>query len=344
MDWFNSLITGVWLQFLDVLNYPFDPSQRIYIPFLASSFVIAAVLYMRSPAFTKDVRPGRRGLLGLFSFIFPRKVWSHPSAWVDVRYFIPHQLVRLLIYVNFSILVISLSSNSIVVGLQELAGVSSLSVVSPSNIPLGICYAVVAIIVIDFNAFYIHYLQHKIPVLWEFHKVHHSASVLHPLSNYREHPVDNFSYALMNGLVIGLMAGIVQFFFAVKATDIYIAAIGLSILRFGFNAVGYNLRHSHIWLRWPGFLGYVVGCPAHHQIHHSCKPEHIDRNFAFILPVWDLMFGTFYLPKEEEELLIGLGDGTEGDYKSFISIYMLPFKNLYRSRMTQANGERKVPD
>ncbi len=60
--------------------------------------------------------------------------------------------------------------------------------------------------------------------------------------------------------------------------------LGVPVLMFMFNLLGYNLRHSHIWLRWPGKWAMIFGSPAHHQIHHSCHPDHIDKNFAFMFP------------------------------------------------------------
>ncbi len=341
MDMFNGLATEIWLQLLEVLSYPIDPHQRLYIPYLLATLAIVGILYFLSLVKAEGFRPGQGIFRGFFSFLFPRSVWSNPSAWVDVRYFIPHQFVRLLIYVDLSVFVISLTSNWSLAGLQALSGEQSLSIASPDSIPVGVCYAVVAILVVDFTAFFLHYLQHKIPLLWEFHKVHHSVSVLHPISNYREHPVDNLLYGVALGIVLGALAGIVQFLFAVDPADLAIGIIGFAVSKFAFNMLGYNLRHSHIWLRWPGVLGYVFGCPAHHQIHHSCKPEHIDRNLAFMFPVWDLIFGTFCLPDKEVELVFGIGDGTEAEYKSFASIYYLPFRNLLWPRESQTDGERE---
>ena len=160
--------------------------------------------------------------------------------------------------------------------------------------------------------------------------MHHSAEVLNPLSNYREHPIDNVVYAAVLAIGAGTTAGVFQSLFGVEPSLVNI--LGINSGAFLFNISGYHLRHSHIWLRWPGPLAYLFGCPAHHQIHHSCKPEHINKNMAFIFPVWDLLFGTFYLPKQREELVFGIGDGTEAEYKSFLSIYFRPFTELFNRR------------
>ena len=101
-----------------------------------------------------------------------------------------------------------------------------------------------------------------------------------------------------------------------------------------YNLLGYNLRHSHIWLRWPGILSKVFGSPAHHQVHHSCHPDHIDRNFAFIFPLWDVLFGSFCLPADDRDLRFGLGNGEESTFRSCLGLYLLPFRNLVRRYRT----------
>ena len=71
-------------------------------------------------------------------------------------------------------------------------------------------YGLASVAVFDLVAWVLHYCQHRIPILWEFHKVHHSARVMHPLTNYREHPVDNALYAIGLGASTGLVAASVS--------------------------------------------------------------------------------------------------------------------------------------
>ena len=156
------------------------------------------------------------------------------------------------------------------------------------------------------------------------------AEVLHPLTNYREHPIDNVAYAIANGIATGLVIGGCQFLFAVPPTHLLIPMLGISVLPFLFNFMGYNLRHSHIWVRWPGALAYLWGCPAHHQIHHSYRPKHINKNFAFMFPVWDVIFGTYVMPDDERDIRFGLGTSEEREYRSCLSLYFLPFVKTYR--------------
>jgi sterol desaturase/sphingolipid hydroxylase (fatty acid hydroxylase superfamily) len=310
---------------VSVLNIPLDAREHLYAPYLVASLLVAAAVYVRTLRRPDETRS--RGVGGYVRFLFPEKIWSEPSAWVDVRYVVPHQMVRVWIYgpfVVFATLKIAEGSHGVIV---HLTGPDPLFFGGPSLATRLLTTLAVAVAV-DFAAYLVHYLQHKNPILWEFHRVHHSAVVLHPLTNYREHPVDNLVYALAQSAAAGATSGCFLALFGIDPAPVEIA--GVSFLALLFNVLGYHLRHSHIWLRWPGFLAYVFGCPAHHQIHHSCQPEHIDKNLAFYFPIWDVLFGTFCLPKREPKIISGLGDGTEGEYSSFLRIYALPFARLYR--------------
>ena len=309
-------------RFLLVLGSPFDPEQRVFILWLCTSLLFALFVFVRS---FPGLRDGKTSVpSALWRFLFPKAVWNHASAWLDVRYFFFHQTFRVVLYEGAL-----MATVSAVVFEKSSTLLLSLSGQSPrlaSDIwGLELAYALLAVSLSDFVTYALHFYQHKNPFLWEFHKVHHSPPVMHPLTNYREHPVDNLFYALGNGVAIGLSGSIISYClgYIPEMATIY----GISVFSFLFNSLGYNLRHSHIWLRWPGKWGYVFGCPAHHHIHHSCHPEHIDKNFAFIFPIWDVVFGTFCLPNDNGQVKFGLGDGQEAVYTSCLDLYVLPVKN-----------------
>ena len=77
-----------------------------------------------------------------------------------------------------------------------------------------------------------------------------------------------------------------------------------------FNALGANLRHSHIWLSYGRVMEHIFISPAQHQIHHSVAIKHHDKNYGSMFAIWDWMFGTLYIPDEMEEIVYGVSDGT----------------------------------
>jgi sterol desaturase/sphingolipid hydroxylase (fatty acid hydroxylase superfamily) len=175
-----------------------------------------------------------------------------------------------------------------------------------------------------------HYLQHKVPVLWEFHKVHHSAEVLTPITAFRVHPVDDLLTLSLTALFTGIVQGL---FHAVVGTGIAdIQVLGVNVLLFAWYIFGFHLRHSHVWLAYPAWLSHVLVSPAQHQIHHSSAPRHFDRNMGFIFAFWDALAGTLYVPKAREELNYGLYGEEPGQFGSVAALYIRPFQNLWTKR------------
>jgi sterol desaturase/sphingolipid hydroxylase (fatty acid hydroxylase superfamily) len=142
-----------------------------------------------------------------------------------------------------------------------------------------------------------HYLSHRIPFLWEFHKVHHTAEVLSPITNFRVHPVDSVVFFNILRLFVGATGGVLSYLqlgnpFAVGGTNVIMVA---------FIFLTVHLQHSHVWLATTGPLGRVILSPAHHQIHHSDDPIHFDKNFGACLSIFDWVFGTLHMPQRQRE-------------------------------------------
>lgn len=299
--------------------YPFDPDHRIFILYLATSAIIAYGIYRVSKPKATSASPS------FLKFLFPKSVWSHPSAWLDLRYFFFHNLVGHFLMLGLGIWAMSVSFEWVSGGSAFHEAVRASNSATLLDLAITILYMLVYTLVVDFIGYGSHYLQHKLPILWHFHKVHHSAPVMHPLTNFREHPVDNLFYKLVIGFGGGLVAGLM-----INVTG-YVPAlptlIGVPVLMFAFNVVGYNLRHSHIWLRWPGRWSMIFPSPAHHHIHHSCHPDHIDKNFAFVFPMWDVIFKTYHVPEDNRDVRFGVAEGEAEGLTSCLRLYAVPFRD-----------------
>ena len=105
-----------------------------------------------------------------------------------------------------------------------------------------------------------------VPFLWEFHKVHHSALVLTPMTVYRSHPVESFFYATRMAIAQGCAVGLCYFLFGptLSMADI----LGANVFIFAFNVMGSNLRHSHVKWSWGKHIEKWFISPLQHQIHH----------------------------------------------------------------------------
>lgn len=145
-----------------------------------------------------------------------------------------------------------------------------------------------------------HWLSHKVPLLWEFHKVHHSAESLSLLTNFRVHPVDTIIFYNLVALVTGVVAAIVSH---ALGGSVDMLAIGGSNLLVHLSSVLFtHLQHSHIWVGFGPRWGRIILGPAHHQIHHSTDQRHYDRNFGASLALWDRLFGTFHRPAAQRDV------------------------------------------
>jgi sterol desaturase/sphingolipid hydroxylase (fatty acid hydroxylase superfamily) len=174
----------------------------------------------------------------------------------------------------------------------------------------------------DFARYLGHWLEHRVPALWELHKVHHSAEVLNFITAERHHPLSLVFFALLSAAVIVPVNAI--FLFAFPGVLSPLALFGANAFWVVANLAGGALRHSPVWLSFGPHVERWIISPAQHQIHHSTDRRHFDRNFGGTLAIWDRMFGTLYVTRREREhIAFGLGAETKG-YQSFFALYWRP--------------------
>ena len=155
-----------------------------------------------------------------------------------------------------------------------------------SGMPLGMRLAA-ALLVADFGSYWGHRAMHRFPTLWRFHAVHHSAEEMDWLVNTHAHPLDLF-FTRLCGLVPMYALGLAQP--SGSALDPAPALVAIVGAVWGF-LIHANVRWRFGWLEW------LVSTPAFHHWHHTKDgPEYANKNYAALLPLMDLCFGTFYIP------------------------------------------------
>lgn len=302
-----------WL--LAPLQHFIDQKERVFLLYLATSFLLALLVQWMET---------RQRKVKLLSRIIAPEVYTHPSAKVDYLYYIANTILYAFIIGPFQFLGPQISQQVYTL-LQKLAVAASLQVQNVS--PLTVFFVgLLLTLASDFSTFFAHYLAHRIPWLWEFHKVHHSAEVMTPITVYRMHPVDDIFTLCVGGVIVGALDACVRFYFAPGISPHVLYGVNAAL--FLFYLTGYHLRHSHVWFSYGPLLSRLLISPAQHQIHHSNARRHWDKNFGFIFSFWDSLFGSLYVPKEKEELTFGLGEGRQEDiqYRSVARLYFLPFK------------------
>ena len=242
--------------------------------FSATSLICALLIAGGFFAYRRYRKRGRVRLRLLVRALFPKRILRHPSFTADVGYFLFNTAVYGAIF-GMATVSYQLLTNGVLQGLIALGGP-----VTPSALPSFVQNCIVTAMLFlayEFGYWLDHYLKHRIPVLWELHKVHHSAEVLTPLTVTRMHPLDTVIFGNILAVTAALTNGVVAYLFGDSSYQY--ALSGNNIILVAFIHLYSHLQHTHIWIAFRGVLGRVFVSPAHHQIHHSTNPIHFNKNW-----------------------------------------------------------------
>jgi sterol desaturase/sphingolipid hydroxylase (fatty acid hydroxylase superfamily) len=140
-----------------------------------------------------------------------------------------------------------------------------------------------------------HRIEHRLPILWEFHKIHHSDERMNTSTWARDHFLQESWRAFFSVFTLGMII------------DLHPTEAGKTALYSTMFLVGLSMfYHSAVRVQLP-WLDRILVTPQVHRIHHSVSAEHHNRNFADVLPIFDIVFGTYHRPVGEEFPETGLG-------------------------------------
>ena len=307
-----------WLQSFLLLLFPFfDLHSRLSWFYTLSFIALALGSYWLSKQDFTD-RSWRKAI----AYCFPKSLYTSRSAILDWQCYLMNGTFK--VVVNLTALASMATAIAAICTRTLEATFGPVGFEVEVNLWLVLCHTVLAIFILDFSAFLSHYWLHKIPFLWEFHKVHHIAEGLTPITGFRDHPMDVVFKKTLRAFILGLYLGAFNY---VTSGQIYTITIGgtmISTFLFDFTI---DLRHSHIWISYGWHLEHIFCSPAMHQIHHSKAERHINKNFARIFSFWDYLFGTIYVPARQESLSVGIPG--EPDYENIWQLYCQPFAKAY---------------
>jgi sterol desaturase/sphingolipid hydroxylase (fatty acid hydroxylase superfamily) len=166
--------------------------------------------------------------------------------------------------------------------------------------------AVLMVLAVDFLRYWLHRAAHQSDTLWRLHSVHHSVQHLYWLNTARFHLLEKAMQMTLDSLPFLLMA---------------VDPAVLSLYYISYAANGF-FQHCNIDVRY-GVLNYIVGSAETHRWHHSRIPRESNANYGNTVIVWDLVFGTWFLPQERSVEALGLQDPTYP--KSFWALMRAPF-------------------
>jgi sterol desaturase/sphingolipid hydroxylase (fatty acid hydroxylase superfamily) len=145
-------------------------------------------------------------------------------------------------------------------------------------------------ILTDLTQYWVHRVFHRVPFLWGFHSVHHSAQKMDWLAGSRMHVVE---IVALRGITVIPMYALGFHEWALKAYILYIYLHS-------------TLIHANVRFNF-GWLKHIIATPRFHHWHHGIEKEAIDVNFAVQFPWLDRLFGTYYLPGDQWPSGYGVG-------------------------------------
>jgi len=322
-----ELFAEMFLAVFDNLHYLFlSGKNRFYYPWIISFIVFGIVVF----SYRRFKLGKKTSLMDGIKYCFPKDKYMNNSSFVDIK-LLAFNIVFFGI-VATTVFDINIMRKFIAIAIKQGILFDLNSKVPFLNLQLSISWQgeLINTFIIyffrEFGWFLAHWLEHRIPFLWEFHKIHHSASVLTPITAHRAHPFERLWIRSFEGAFWGL--GLI--------VSMYVLGQGVSVLSiFSVSIISLvlkpfiNFRHSHIWISYGPYLNYLFISPAQHQIHHSIQPEHLNKNIGRSLALWDLLFGTLYVPKNREKFEVGLVDkADENKYSTLKDVILEPFRAL----------------
>ncbi|KYG62379.1 hypothetical protein AZI86_16205 [Bdellovibrio bacteriovorus] len=229
---------------------------------------------------------------------------ARSEAHLDVQFFILKILYQPLKIVFLTPIFIWISSVARWHGLGLTRYLTEAHAIVLHGVPAYAFKALWVLLFYDLAYYWSHRIQHQVNFFWHLHSVHHRSTYLTPLLKYRTHPFDNLINNAFSFTMGAFMMGVFNAFFSIQgSTPGY--DFGYLAVAFGAHFIFGHIRHSHYWISYGPVLSRVLVSPAMHQIHHSYAPQHQGKNLGSMFAIWDLMFGTLYVPEKKEALQFG---------------------------------------
>jgi sterol desaturase/sphingolipid hydroxylase (fatty acid hydroxylase superfamily) len=181
------------------------------------------------------------------------------------------------------------------------------------DIPVGIA-VVASMLLLDLTIYAQHIVFHRIPLLWRFHRMHHTDLDLDVTSGTRFHPVEILLSVLVKFAAIALLGA---------------PAIAVLLFEVLLNA-GAMFNHANLRLpaRLERALRVLVVTPDMHRVHHSVVPAETNANFGFNLSCWDRIFSTYIAQPQagHDGMTIGLPEFQAPSVQRIDSMLLQPWE------------------
>ncbi|WP_367608099.1 sterol desaturase family protein [Legionella sp. W05-934-2] len=190
---------------------------------------------------------------------------------------------------------------------------------------------IVGFLLLDLSFYYWHKINHKIPLLWRFHNVHHVDQDLDVTTAMRFH-WGEIAYSSVFRLIQLILLGVTP--------------ITLILYEFIFQLCTF-FHHSNLRLpkRFETVLGLLLITPRIHGIHHSNYRQETDSNYGVVLSIWDRLHRTLKRSIPQQTITIGVPAYDKTTDNQFNQLLLLPFKaqrNYWLTSENQPHEQRGV--
>ena len=164
------------------------------------------------------------------------------------------------------------------VGAAELAAAWGWGLFHGLNAPFWLALPA-SLLILDLAIYTQHVVFHKVAMLWQLHRMHHTDLDFDVTTALRFHPLEIVLSMLIKLVLVTLLG---------------VPAVAVMLFEVILNATA-MFNHGNVGLpqRLDRALRWILVTPDMHRVHHSIRPEETDSNFGFNLPWWDRLFGTY---------------------------------------------------
>lgn len=255
------------------------------------------------------------GMAGAAKFAVPVVLLTLFWCWETWRPFfgqregrVTHALHNLAIAL-FNTVVLGLVFGSITVAVAEWAAQTSFGLLHLGDLGAPLRFGL-ALILLDGWMYFWHRANHAVPVLWRFHRMHHTDRHVDVTSATRFHLGEHVGSAVLRLGVIAL-AGIEVWHLVVY--DMLVIAIT-------------QFHHADISLgRWDRRLRWLIVTPHMHKVHHSDWQPETDSNYSVVLSIWDRLAGTFRMRAHPRTITFGLAEFVDPKWQTWWGMWKTPF-------------------
>jgi sterol desaturase/sphingolipid hydroxylase (fatty acid hydroxylase superfamily) len=179
-------------------------------------------------------------------------------------------------------------------------------------------FSISGILFLDFfGAYLVHFVQHKTPVLWRLHLIHHSDTWVDTTTANRHHPGES----------------VLRFIFTCGGVALVGAPIWMVFLYQSISLIATQFNHANLNMpkKLDLFLSYIIVSPNMHKVHHHYIMPYTDSNYGNIFSIWDRLFGTYkYLPNDA--IIYGIDTHQKPEeHNAILSLLKIPFQASKKS-------------